>query len=157
MLAKQGIWFLKAQMQFIWPCVSMCVCVSVVVLVGACRVECLSLCRWNNRAGAVTPGREECCGGLNDPVSVWPPLAPILINEMHWEGKQPCYNRFGFLRRAIGWLSSRLTLLFFYLLLIFFKALLYLLFPPFCSTLFFAITTNIYTISATLGWGGSIV
>ncbi len=40
-------------------------------------------------------GREECCGGLNDLVSVRPPHAPILINEMHREGKQPCNNTGG--------------------------------------------------------------
>ena len=87
-------------MQFIWPvCVHVCVCVCVcsVVFTGALSVECLTFCRWNNGAGAVSLalGREECCGGLNDPVSERPPHAPILINEMHREGKQTCNNTGG--------------------------------------------------------------
>lgn len=38
-------------------------------------------------------GREECCGGLNDLVSERPPHPPILINEMHREGKQPAITQ----------------------------------------------------------------
>ena len=40
-------------------------------------------------------GREECCGELNDLVSLRPLQPPILINEMHREGKQPCNNTGG--------------------------------------------------------------
>lgn len=40
-------------------------------------------------------GREECCGGLNDLFSVRPLHPPILINEIHRGGKQPCNNTGG--------------------------------------------------------------
>lgn len=74
-------------------CGCVCVC-SAVVLAVAQSVQCLTFCRCNNRGQCCEPAlrREECCGGLNDLVSVRPLHAPILINEMHREGKQPCNN-----------------------------------------------------------------
>lgn len=89
---------LRAQMQFIWPCacVRVCVC-SIVVLTGAQSVECLTFCKWNNGSGAVSRlwGGRSVAVGLMTPVSVRPPYAHILINEMHREGKQPSNNTEG--------------------------------------------------------------
>lgn len=75
---------------------AMCFCTHM-VFTAAMSVECLTFCRWNNGARSYEPalGREECCGGLNDLFSVWPLHPPILINEIHRGGKQPCNNTGG--------------------------------------------------------------
>lgn len=68
-------------------------CVCVCVCSGFTSHECLTSGRWNNGAGAVNG--EECCAGLNDPVSERPRHAPILIKETGRKGKQPYKNTEG--------------------------------------------------------------
>lgn len=69
-------------MEFPWLCVYRYMCSTLILPLQLCVELLVEQCRWCRETAQ---GREECCGGLNDLVSLQPLHPPILINEMHDE------------------------------------------------------------------------